>query len=92
MRKVIMMAALAAPIFAGLCATARAAPEGPSLFAARTGERLVTQVHWRCHRWRADYGPRVYGYYIDYYRPLVRIYYSYSPRVYGWRSAGGCRW
>ena len=93
MRRVIMMAAFAAPILAGgLCAAARAAPEGPGLFAARTIERPVTQVHWRCHNWRADYRPRVYGYYIDYYRPLVRVYYSYSPRVYRWRGSGGCRW
>lgn len=88
----ITIAAFAAPIFAGFCGAAPAAPDGPGLLAARTIERPVTQVHWRCHHGRADYRPRVYGYYIDYYRPLVRVYYSYSPGVYEWRCCGGCRW
>jgi hypothetical protein len=92
MRRAIMMAAFAAPIFAGFCAAARAAPDGPGLLAAGTIERSVTPVHWRCHHWRADDRRRVYGYYIDYYRPLVRVYYSYNPHVYGWRSSWGCRW
>jgi hypothetical protein len=91
MHRLICTAAFAASIIAGLYTAARAAPAGLDLLAAQTIESGATQVYWRHDHLRGGYHPRVYGYYIDYYRPLVRQYYSYSPRVYGWRSYRGCR-
>jgi hypothetical protein len=91
MHRLIRSAAFAASILAGLCTAAKAAPAGLDLVAAKTIERSATRVNWRYHHVRGGYRPRVYGYYIDYYRPLVRQYYSYSPRIYGWKRCWGCR-
>jgi hypothetical protein len=91
MHRLICSVAFAASIIAGLCTAAKAAPAGLDLVAAKTIERSAARVNWRYHHVRGRYRPRVYGYYIDYYRPLVRQYYSYSTRIYGWKSCWGCR-
>ena len=91
MHRLIFLAALPASIIAVLCTAAKAAPAGLDLVADKTIETSATRVNWRHYHLRGGYGPRVYGYYIDYYRPLVRQYYSYSPGVYGWKNYSRCR-
>ena len=103
MRRLIVAAAFAAAITAGVCTAANAVPAGAGLLAAKVNDANVTQVYWRGRGWGWGRGwrrPRVYGFYgwRRWHRPRVYGFYGwrrwYRPAYGYYGSSGyrGCWW